>query len=541
VRQRDNQGTDDFVPMPDRWRIGFPDWRRYAGGPIDAPYRRGHWTSPFRQNLLKGDFPILGQNTFLDVSLISDTLVDFRYLPTPSGVSADRPGSETFFGRGEQLALDQFFTLSLDLFHGDTAYKPRDWAFRVTPVFNVNFLHTRENRIVDVDVREGTDRTDGQAALQELFAEKKLADVSPAYDFLSLRGGIQGFTSDFRGFIFTDNEPGLRLFGNSQSNRNQWNLALFSMLEKDTNSGLNTLRSRGQEVAIANFYRQDFIRPGYTAQWSLHYSRDHGATHYDENGFLVRPAPLGRFAPQGSPPAHSLRTYTLGWTGDGHLRRVNVSHAFYQALGKDDLNQIAGRSLHVNAQMAALELSVDRDWLRYKASFLWASGDDNPRDGRGRGFDAIFDNPQFAGGVFSFWNRQGIPLTGAGVNLVSPFSLLPSLRSSKIEGQANFVNPGLFLYNLGVDAELTPRLRTSLNLNLLQFAKTQPLEVILNQNRIHRSIGWDASLGARYRPGLNDNVIFLLGVSALFPGRGFRDIYTASTLYSVFTNMTFAY
>jgi len=62
--------------------------------------------------------------------------------------------------------------------------------------------------------------------------------------------------------------------------------------------------------------------------------------------------------------------------------------------------------------MAALEVSYDRDWLRFKSSFFWASGTVIPRGRTARGFDAIVDNPLFAGGPFSFWQRQGIKLTG---------------------------------------------------------------------------------------------------------------------------------
>jgi hypothetical protein len=56
------------------------------------------------------------------------------------------------------------------------------------------------------------------------------------------------------------------------------------------------------------------------------------------------------------------------------------------------------------------------------------------------------------GGKFSFWNSQGVRVTQTGAALVEPRSLIPSLRSSKIQGQANFVNPGLTLYNAGIDA-----------------------------------------------------------------------------------------
>ena len=73
-----------------------------------------------------------------------------------------------------------------------------------------------------------------------------------------------------------------------------------------------------------------------------------------------------------------------------------MNHAFYEALGTDSLNPIAGRAVTINAQMAAAEVSVDKDWVRYKVSAFYASGDGNPRDGRATGFDTIVDDPSFA-------------------------------------------------------------------------------------------------------------------------------------------------
>src|SRR5262249_230000 len=237
-------------------------------------------------------------------------------------------------------------------------------------------------------------------------------------------------------------------------NRYEYNLAYFSMLEKDTNSGLNTLTNRHQQVYIANLYRQDFLTKGYTAQLSFLCNNDDGTLRFDTNNFLVRPSPIGVVVQQGQIPfikQHSVRAYYLGLTGNGHVGRWNISNAFYQALGYDTFNPIAKQRVSIDAQMAALELSRDHDWLRFKASFFWSSGSSNPHSSVARGFDAIFDNPNFAGGFFSFWNREGIRLTGSGVGLVGSDSLIPSLRSSKIQGQANFVNPGLFLWNVGAD------------------------------------------------------------------------------------------
>jgi hypothetical protein len=187
--------------------------------------------------------------------------------------------------------------------------------------------------------------------------------------------------------------------------------------------------------------------------------------------------------------------------------------------------------------MAAVELSVDKDWARFKGSFFWASGDSDPRDDDGRGFDAIVDFPVFAGGLFSLWNRQGIRLTGTGVALVNPNSLLPSLRPSKEQGQANFVNPGLFLFNGGADFELTPQLRSVINVSWLRFHHTQPLELLLFQAPIRENIGLDYNLGLQYRPPLTDNIVVTGGLAFLTPAGGFKDIYTGRTLFSFFSNV----
>jgi hypothetical protein len=524
-----------FLAMPERWNITMPDWNRY-GRRGEYPYvRGGHWWDPFNRNRLKGDEPIFGQQTFLNITATSNTSLVERRVPVTSDVSSARPGSSEFFGKGEQLAPEQNFRFSFDLFHGDASFRPVDWRIRVTPAVDVNYLKAREVGIVNIDVRGGTTRLDSHVGLQEAFVEYKIRDLSPNYDFLSVRAGIQGFSSDFRGFLFVDEQPGVRLFGNLHSNRWQYNAAYFQLLEKNTNSGLNTFARRHQQVIVANFYMQDFIKPGYTTAFSIHYNKDDASIHYDDNGFVARPAPIGAAQP------HNVRAVYLGWTGNGHFGRVNVSHAFYQALGRDDLNAVAGRPVTIDAQMAAVEVSMDRDWSRYKLSAFFASGDGNPRDARATGFDTIVDQPAFAGGFFSLWNREGIRLTGTGVALTSPGSLLPSLRPNKEEGQANFVNPGIFILNAGVDFDLTPKLKSLVNVNYLRFERTAPLEFLLFQSPIHNTIGVDYSLGFEYRPPLSENIVVTGGAAALSPGRGFRDIYSGKTLFSLFGNVRFQF
>jgi hypothetical protein len=227
--------------------------------------------------------------------------------------------------------------------------------------------------------------------------------------------------------------------------------------------------------------------------------------------------------------AHQLEAYYLGWGGDGHIGSLNVSHEFYEALGHDDFNDVAGRPVDINAQMAALEVSYDHDWARYKASFFYASGDKNANGGTATGFDTIVDNPNFTGGPFSYWARQGFNLGGSSVNLKDSGSLVPDLRTSKTEGQANFVNPGVFIYGVGAEFDLTPKLRSFLNANYIRFAETGVLKTVLQTDRVDQEVGWDLSLGIQYRPLLTDNIIISAGFGVLIPGRGFRDIYKTNT------------
>ena len=545
IAPREVQTNSHFVPMEDRWRIGFPEWDRYGRGhPLldEYPFVQGAWYDPYHQNVLKGDYPILGQHNFLNITATNDLLLEARQVPTPNTPfeSTPDPNSEEFFGDPDQFFLNDNLVLSVDWVHGDGAFKPADWRVKVTQIFNLNHLVVDEFGVVNPNVNRGNARTRIDYALEEWFVEMKLADLSADYDFASVRAGSQSFVSDFRGFVFADVNRMVRLFGTRHANRDQFNLLLVDQTEKETNSTLNRFADRHQNTFIVNYYRQDFIWPGYTAQLSYLYNRDLASTEFDRNDFLVRPDPVGVFTP------HEVRAHYLGWSGDGHINRFNISHSFYWVLGKDELNPIAGEPQNINAQMFALELSYDRDWMRFRASYFYASGDSNVSFGNreATGFDTILDNPNFAGGQFSYWNRQQIRLFG--VNLVQRLSLVPNLRSSKFQGQSNFVNPGLQLINVGVDADLTPRLKLIGNTNFLWFNQTESLRVLVFQEDIATNIGVDMSLGAEYRPLLNNNVIVVGGVSTLIPGGGFRDLYNplvgkTDALAAGFVNLIMTY
>ena len=439
VKRTEPQVSADFVPIEDRWRVGYPEWDRYGKGhPLldDYPYVPGRAINPFRQSVLKGDYPILGQHTFFEFTGSTLAFFEFRQIPTATTPfeSTARAGEFAFFGRPNQFFYTQFFNLSFDLFHGDAGFKPVDWRIKFTPVFNVNNLSTSELAVVDPSVTAGTKRSRTFFAVQELFAELKIADTSPNYDFVSARVGNQLFVSDFRGFIFADINRGARIFGTRNANRDQYNLVYFRQFEKDTNSGLNSFSDRNQNIFIANYYRQDFLFPGYTVQGSVHYNNDNPSFKINKNRFLNRPDPDGVYQ------RHQVDAVYFGLTGDGHWNRFNVTNAFYWVVGRDSMNPLANRSQTISAQFAAFELSYDRDWMRFRTSFLYASGDSNINNGHATGFDSILDAQVFAGGIFSYLQRQAIPLFG--VNLVNLGSFLPRPPVVEDPGPEQLRQPG---------------------------------------------------------------------------------------------------
>ena len=132
-------------------------------------------------------------------------------------------------------------------------------------------------------------------------------------------------------------------------------------------------------------------------------------------------------------------------------------HAFYQVLGEDNFNGIAGRRVSINAQMAALELSVDKDWLRHKVSIFTRSGDSDPGNGEATGFDTIFDRPSLWR-TFGFYVHQGFNLAGTSVNFKQRDSLAcPTFGRARAKARRTSLIRGSLLVGYGLDADITPK------------------------------------------------------------------------------------
>ncbi|AOL93803.1 hypothetical protein [Porphyrobacter sp. LM 6] len=535
----------DQVPIPDRWRL------------IESlGLVKEKWWDPYNQNTYKGDrpidpakvpwLPIKGHDWFFIANAVSDTVIEPRSFPIPVGVqTTEDPDRNDVFGNDVSTVLSQTFIIGAALTKGSTAFKPPDVEYRVTLAVNLNYVDVPERRVLFVEPSKPSQRFDHFVGVQEAFFDYHIRNVSTRYDFDSVRIGIQPFQSDFRGFLFNDQQLGVRFFGTRDNNRFQYNLAAFWRLEKDTNSGLNSVvqRPRDDWLLVANVYRQDFLIPALTSQITVAYNRNREGNEIeiDDNGFPVRPALLGDLR------GRDYDVVYLGYNADGRIGRINLTASAYAALGEDRNSIFTGEPADIRAFFGAAELSYDRDWMRFRLSAAWASGDDDPYDGRETGFDAVFENPVFAGADTSYWIRQTIPFAGGGraVSVNGRNGMLNSLRSSKEQGQSNFNNPGLMLLGAGADFDLTPEFRLSANANHLWFENTATLEKLRNEGSIPRDIGWDLSTAAIWRPKATQNIVFRLSAATLLSGGGFRDLFDSrgggSAYYSVLANAILTY
>ncbi len=552
----------DHIPIPDRWRL------IQSLGVVTE-----RWWDPYNQNTQKGDRPVClptdeeqerrraagiprcatprflgltGSDWFFAASAISDTVVELRSFPTPGGEqNTDRPGSNGVFGRNDSLAFVQTFLLGASLIKGSTAYKPPDVEWRVILAVQGSYVDVSDRRVLDVRPTVGSNRFDYAVGVQEAFLDYHFVNTSYRFDFYSIRVGIQPFNLDFRGFLFQDSNLGIRLFGNRDNNRWQFNAVAIWRLEKDTNSGFNNILQtpRLDWVLHANVYRQDFPIVGLTSELSLTWNinRERNDIEVDDNGFPVRPALIGNLQNR------NYDAFYIGYNADGRIGRMNISASAYGLFGSDRNNIFTGQPARIQSFFAAVEPSYDFNWVRLRGAALFASGDDDPFDNVQRGFDAIIENPIFAGADTSYWIRQTIPFAGGAraVSLQSRNGILNNLRSSKDQGQSNFVNPGTILLGVGADFDITPAVRLSVNANHLWFHQTEVLEVLRQQTPIGRDIGWDLSAAVIWRPSFVQNVVFRASAAVLEPGNGFEDLFANvqnnRRYYSVLLNAILTY
>jgi hypothetical protein len=493
------------IPV-DRWRIidalGHPDNR------LD-PYATN--------NPLKGDRPVWGPDGFSVLTVSSNSLLESRHLPTSLDAATGRLAGHQQFFDSQTASIDAV------LYEGDTIFRPPDYQLRITPILNYSSTTTGATKTTTTTV-----------GAQAFFFEKHLRDVSANYDFDSVRVGIQPVTSDFRGFVLADQPLGIRFFGTRDNDVYQYSAGWFRRLPKNA-ARQNDLGAGipANDLLMANLYVQDLGRPGLTSEFVLIYDRSRARG--------TRIVLDGANATFTAGARHDYDVIYLGYGADGHLGRLNLTGSLYEVIGRESQGVFTAGATRVQATFAALELSRDFDWIRIRASGLYASGDGNPADGQSHGFDGISQSALFAGTDSTFFIHQRLPLVLGAIDLKQRDSLFPSLRSTADTGESNFTNPGLELLGVGTDLDLAPALRVSFDVDRLTFDRTASLQAILGGAPVSRTIGTDASADAIYRPFISQNLIARLSVGKLFPVPAARNLVGGAAPFSMFFNLVLTY
>src|SRR3712207_8381525 len=114
------------------------------------------------------------------------------------------------------------------------------------------------------------------------------------------------------------------------------------------------------------------------------------------------------------PPRSTLFPYTALFrsNADGRIGRINLTASLSYVFGWEQHNVFTGRDATISGYFAAFEPSYDFNWIRVRGAAMISSGDGDPYNDTQAGYDAIFENPIFAGADTSYWIRQTIPFAG---------------------------------------------------------------------------------------------------------------------------------
>jgi len=506
----------ETLPEPeavDRWKViesvGVPD------NHVD-PY---HGNNP-----IKGDRPLFGQD-YINVTGTANTLVEERLVPA---VAAEKP-AVGLVGR-RQLFESETITLDMVGYQGDTIFRPPDYQIRFTPI--LNYANTITNGVQ----QPTTATTVGATAL---FFEKHLWDVSANYDFDSIRLGIQGMISDFRGFVLSDQPVGVRLFGTRDNDIYQYSIGWFRTLPKNVNRQ-NMLGAGipANDIVMGNLIIQDLGVLGLNSEFTAIYDRNR------LTGTQIQsPLAQGEVAPATfvNNVRHDFDVGYFGYSLDGHIGRWNLTSSVYELAGEEKETLFGGRNSMVQANFAAFELSRDIDWMRFRLSGLYATGDAHPFSNQSRAFDGLSESALFAGADSTFFLHQQLKLISGELDLKERDSLYTDLHGSAQPGEPNFKNPGLRLAGLGTDLDLAPQLRVSIDANHMWFDQTQTLGAVLGTPNIPRDIGTEVALDVLYRPFDSQNIILRLSGAQLMASPGARALTGGSTPFSAFANLILTY
>jgi len=461
--------------------------------------RFSRW-NPYQQNPLKADIPVFGNSGFLElIARFNSNAKEVHNL-----------GSNLKFDDTEKQNLVAGFEIKKD----DDTFYPSPIKFRLLGNFQI--INPPGSNVQSIQ----------NGALQEAVLDVRAFEIGGNLNLSFFEAGVRPFKSDLNGLILNDTVDEGRLFGELKKNLWRYSVAFIRTLPKDPKSNLISFNSdllgTHQTVAALNVQRDDLV-PGWNAEFTFHANRDTSA----------------------SSPAQSadLNAEYAGIAFNGHVGRFIFQPAAYYAFGTDDRNGLTDSTAatvlgkqDIRAYLGFLDVRYPMDYIQWRAGVLYTSGDRDPNDGKAEGFDSISDSINLFGGPASFFVGQPIGL--AGRKLVNVNSAIPSFRAGT---RSNFVNPGIFLANVGADFVMTPKLTAAVNVNHISFVNTSSLSFATGITSIGKDVGLEEVVALRWRPFLNENFVVEGGGSRLTPGDGLKTLVGKDSATAVFLNVLAVY
>ena len=459
-------------------------------------------------------------------------MIEPRTFPIPVGVqTTEQPGSNDVFGKQSTASSSsQTFIAGVALIKGNTAFMPPHIEYRLTLALNVNYVDVgRAARAVRRAVARAPTASTMRSASRKP-SSTIISATSPTASISTPSGSASSRSSfDFRGFLFHDQQLGVRLFGNRDNNRFQYNLAAIWRLEKDTNSRPqrhHSRRPRDDWIVHANLFRQDFPFVGLTSQASLTYNinRERGEIEVDDNGFPVRPALIGNLR------ARNYDVVYLGYNADGRIGRVNLTASAYAAarLGPEQrLHRPRTRAIQSFFVAAEPSYRLRLDPLprrrpvreRRRRSVSTISSAASTRSSRTRSSPA----PTPATG-----SARPSPSPAAAAPSRSTAATASSTRCARRRSRASPTSPiPARCCSASAPISTSPRsLRLSANVNHLWFHQTEMLRGAAHRRaRSAATSAGTSRAAAIWRPQATQNLVFRLSGAVLQPGTGFRDLF----------------
>jgi hypothetical protein len=480
--------------------------------PVDTRYRTYdlegvpqygyHLWDTYNQNVIKGDFP-LAEKWFTETDVFQNFVFKERRNLDFSKVLPDNK----FFSHNN--FEDENTVFGTEIRHNDDRFFPADFRFHIDG--SVDWKN---------DVNAFEHGSEGHAQIFDAFSDVQLHNFgSVNFNQMFLRGGIQNFKSDFHGLIFNDVGLGGRVFGNSLSNRLRYDFVVLKLFQKDAVSGFIDFSKPSQHtVMISRFTWEDFLVKGWNSEWSVHWNHDPRKIDGSDANQL------------------NLDTYYVGTTLNGNLGRFIFNPAIYGVFGTAD-HLIDGEKVthDVRAWTSVLDLEYPIDFWKLRVGYVYESGENGGSNSHtDTGFDAISDAVTLFGGPISYWVGEDIKYGKGDFTRANSFD--PSLRG--VNNQANYINPGLQLVNIGFDTTVTPRVTLSFNANWLYFnnigtyATNNVVAGVATTTTIKdHNAGVEENVFIRWKPFLrqiNDFVIIDTGFSVLQPLAGIKDAFGSS-------------